>query len=148
MRFHLWVLCLHAETPLDEWLFCVCVCCPYWCNMHAHNLELVIMVKMPSKGQANSVILQTRFHVHRKTFFFFYGNAAAEMCTWKAGLIQAGLHLFLHRHLLAWPWPCSLLLGFLLPFRPVSLHHQLFMSDYEWLSINTLSFEISCFILA
>ena len=44
--------------------------CPYQCNMHAHNLELVKSVKMPSDDQANSRTPQTHFHVHGNTFFF------------------------------------------------------------------------------
>ena len=64
-----------AETSLDERLFRTC--CPYRCNTHAHDLELVKTVKMPSDDQTNSVISQTLFRVHG-IHFFFRGNAPAE----------------------------------------------------------------------
>ena len=43
MRFCLQVLYPHAETPPDEWLFCAY--CPYRCNTHMHEVELVKTMK-------------------------------------------------------------------------------------------------------
>ena len=46
--------------------------------MHAHNLEVVKMVKMPSDDQAYSVILQTCFHLNGNTFFLSWKRASAN----------------------------------------------------------------------
>ena len=62
-----------AETLLDERLFRAR--CPYRHNAHAHDLELVKTMKMPSDDQANSVIPQTRFCVHGNTLFLLRKRA-------------------------------------------------------------------------
>ena len=56
----------HGNAAL--WATFPCACCPFWCNMHAHDLELVKTVKMPSDDQANFAILQMPFRVHGNTF--------------------------------------------------------------------------------
>ena len=54
-----------------RWATFPCACCPYQCNTHVHDLDLVKTMKRPSDDQANSIILQTRFRVHGNTFFSF-----------------------------------------------------------------------------
>ena len=87
--FHLQVLYPHAEMPLDERLFRAC--CPYWCNMHVHDLELVKTVKclvmtkqIPWFHRRVSVYMEIHFSFCRNRRW----NAPVEMCTWKASLSQ------------------------------------------------------------
>ena len=45
---------LHPRGKATWWATLLYTCCPYQCNTHLHNLELVKTVKMASNDQANS----------------------------------------------------------------------------------------------
>ena len=60
---------LPVRRNATRWATLPRACCPYWCNMHGHNLELVKTIKMPSNDQVNSIIPQTCFRMHGNPFF-------------------------------------------------------------------------------
>ena len=92
-RFHMNAFPFAGTLPMcrnaARWVTFPCASCSYWCNVHAHDLELVKTMKMPNGNQANSMSPQMHCHA-RGNIFFFHGNVRwntpVETRTWKAGL--------------------------------------------------------------
>ena len=68
----------HVGRNAAWWATFPHACCPHRCNTHAHDLDLVKTVKMPSDDQENSVILQTHFRVHGNIFFLSWKRASGN----------------------------------------------------------------------
>ena len=69
MNAFLLVGTLPAHRNATWWATFPCVCYPYWCNTHVHDLEVVKIVKMPRDDRVNSTIPLTCFCMHGSTFF-------------------------------------------------------------------------------
>ena len=72
------VVLMHLSVTISMNTF-LRMCCPYQCNTHVHDLELVKAMKMASDDQVISAILQPRFRVHGNTLFVSLKCASRNM---------------------------------------------------------------------